>query len=60
MAKSISYLKKSSLKVENHPSRHGYESILKGCFLILESLNSDNLRRRLQKSIKALGSFKEL
>ena len=43
----------SSLKTQ--PWKH-----LRGCFLILKSLNSDNLRRRLQESIIALGLFKEL
>ena len=41
--------------VKTRPWKH-----LKGCFLILKSLNSDNLWRRLQESIKALGFFKEL
>ena len=49
---------KSSLEVGHHPTRPWKH--LKGCLLILKSLNSDNLRRRLQESIEALGSFKEL
>ena len=41
--------------VKTRPWKHQ-----RGCFLILKSLNSDNLQRRLQESIKGLGSFKEL
>ena len=38
--------------VKARPWKH-----LKQCFLILKSLNSDNLRRRLKESMEALGSF---
>ena len=41
--------------VKTRPWKH-----LRGCFFILKSLNSDNFRRRLQESIIALDSFKEL
>jgi len=40
--------------VKTRPWNH-----LRGCLLILKSPNSDSLRRRLQESIIALGSFKE-
>ena len=60
MVKVIFYSKKSSLQERHHLLRHSHEKHLRGCFLILKSLNSDNLRRKLQESIIALGSLKEL
>ena len=50
-----SYPQKSPLKVELSASRRGYKRCSRRCFLILKSLDSDNLLERLNRSMKALG-----
>jgi len=47
---------KNSLEVELHASRRGRKEHLKRCFLILKSLDSGNLWRRLKESMEALSS----
>jgi len=48
------FFRRRTSSVKTWPWKH-----LRRCFLILKSLNNDNLRRRLQESIITLGSFKE-
>jgi len=52
---SNSYPQNNPLNVELSASRHGYKRYSEGHFLILKSLDSDNLQERLEKSMKALG-----
>jgi len=54
MATSGSYPQKNPLEVELYASRRGHEKYSEGCFLILKSLDSDNLQERLKKSMKVL------
>ena len=54
MATSGSYPQKNPLEVELYVSRRGHEKYSEGRFLILKSLDSDNLQERLKKSRKAL------
>jgi len=44
------------LEVELYASRRSHKRYLKRCFLILKSLDSDNLWKRLKESMKALSS----
>ena len=50
-----SYRQKNPLEVELSASRRGYKRYSKRHFLILKSLDSDNLLERLKQSMKALG-----
>jgi len=49
------FFRRRTSSVKTPPWKHQ-----RRCFFILKSLNNDNLQRRLQESIIALGSFKEL
>ena len=46
-----SYPQKNPLEVELSASRRGYKRCSEGRFLILKSLDSDNLQERLKESI---------
>jgi len=52
MATSSSYPQKKPLEVELYASRRSPKRYLKRCLLILKSLNSDNLWKRLKKAWK--------
>ena len=49
-----SYPQKNPLEVKLSASRSGYKRYSDGRFLILKSLDSDNLQERLKESTKAL------
>ena len=49
-----SYQQKNPLEVELSASRRGYKRCSEERFLILKSLDSDNLQGRLKESMKAL------
>ena len=49
-----SYPQKNPLEVELSASRRGYKRYSERRFLILKSLDSDNLQERLKESMKVL------